>query len=99
MDKPFIKVENLNFSYSDTDENIPALHNVNLSINAGEYVAWYDEKHASAIPDEVIRIANERLEARRNKDWAKSDELRNELARLGYLIKDSKDGYELIKNS
>ena len=67
--------------------------------NAGEYVAWYDKKHASAIPDEVIRIANERLEARRNKDWAKSDELRNELARLGYLIKDSKDGYELIKNS
>lgn len=39
MDKPFIKIENLNFSYSDSDENIPALHNVDLSINAGEYVA------------------------------------------------------------
>ena len=67
--------------------------------NAGEYVAWYDKKHASAIPDEVIQIANERLDARKNKDWAKSDELRNELAKLGYLVKDSKDGYELIKNS
>ena len=67
--------------------------------NASEYVAWYDKKHASAIPDEVIQIANERLEARKNKDWAKSDELRGELAKLGYLVKDSKDGYELIKNS
>ena len=30
-----------------------------------------------------------------NKDWAKSDELRNKLAELGYSVKDSKDGYEL----
>ncbi len=67
--------------------------------NAGEYVAWYDEKNASAIPEEVVKIANERWDARKNKDWAKSDELRNKLAELGYLVKDSKDGYELTKNS
>lgn len=67
--------------------------------NAGEYVAWYDEKNKQAIPEEVVQIANERFEARKNKDWAKSDELRNKLAELGYLVKDSKDGYELTKNS
>ena len=67
--------------------------------NAGEYVAWYDQKNSSAIPEEVVKIANERFEARKNKDWAKSDELRNKLAELGYAVKDSKDGYELIKNS
>ena len=67
--------------------------------NAGEFVAWYDEKNASTIPEEVVKIANERFEARKNKDWAKSDELRAELAKLGYLVKDSKEGYELIKNS
>ena len=39
MNQPFIKVEDLNFSYSDGDDKFPALHNVNLSINAGEYVA------------------------------------------------------------
>lgn len=66
--------------------------------NAGEYVAWYEQKHSSSIPEEVVKIANERFEARKNKDWAKSDELRNKLAELGYLVKDSKDGYELIKN-
>ena len=67
--------------------------------NAGEYVAWYDQKNSSALPEEVVKIANERFEARKNKDWAKSDELRNKLAELGYLVKDSKDGYELTKNS
>ena len=67
--------------------------------NAGEYVAWYEQKNSSSIPEEVVKIANERFEARKNKDWAKSDELRNKLAELGYLVKDSKDGYELTKNS
>lgn len=66
--------------------------------NAGEYVAWYEQKNSSSIPEEVVKIANERFEARKNKDWAKSDELRNKLAELGYAVKDSKEGYELIKN-
>ena len=39
MNQPFIKVENLNFSYDDGDANVPALHNVNLSVEEGEYVA------------------------------------------------------------
>ena len=39
MKQPFIKVENLAFLYDDGDTNIPALHNVDLSIEAGEYVA------------------------------------------------------------
>ncbi|MBE6600098.1 MAG: energy-coupling factor transporter ATPase [Ruminococcaceae bacterium] len=36
---PFIEVENLSFVYEDESDKIPALHNVNLKINAGEYVA------------------------------------------------------------
>ena len=66
--------------------------------NAQEYLAWYDTKNASDIPDEVQAIAKERFEARQNKDWAKSDELRDKLKGLGYTVKDSKTGYELIKN-
>ena len=49
------------------------------------------------IPEEVQAIAKERFEARQNKDWAKSDELRAKLAELGYAVKDSKTGYELTK--
>lgn len=35
-----------------------------------------------------------RLEAKRNKDWATSDKIRNELTALGFEIKDTKDGFE-----
>jgi len=65
--------------------------------NAKEYVAWYEEKNTEDIPAEVKAIAEERWTARTNRDWAKSDELRNKLAELGYAVKDSKTGYELTK--
>ena len=35
-----------------------------------------------------------RLEAKRNKDWATSDKIRNELTAMGFEIKDTKDGFE-----
>ncbi len=35
-----------------------------------------------------------RSEAKKNKDWATSDKIRNELTALGFVIKDTKDGAE-----
>ncbi|GHV67854.1 cysteine--tRNA ligase [Bacteroidia bacterium] len=35
-----------------------------------------------------------RNEAKRNKDWACSDKIRDDLKRAGVLVKDTKDGYE-----
>ena len=64
---------------------------------AKEYLAWYEEKFAEAIPAEVKAVAEERWQARQDRDWAKSDALRAKLAELGYAVKDSKTGYELIK--
>ena len=66
--------------------------------NATEYVAWYEAQNTADIPADVKAIAEERWVARTNKDWAKSDELRAKLSELGYTVKDSKEGYELIKN-
>lgn len=66
--------------------------------SAKEYVAWYEETHAESVPEEVKAIAEERWAARTNKDWAKSDALRDKLASLGYTVKDGKTGYELTKN-
>ena len=58
----------------------------------------YAEKYAqSEIPAEVLAVAEERKQARAEKNWAKSDELREKLKQLGFAVKDSKDGYELTK--
>ncbi len=61
-----------------------------------EYAALFASEE---IPEEVQAVAKERFLARQNKDWAKSDELREKLAALGYAVKDSKTGYELTKLS
>jgi cysteinyl-tRNA synthetase len=46
-----------------------------------------------ADPNEaVVRIVALRDEARRSKDWAASDRLRDALGRCGVDVKDSKDG-------
>ena len=50
------------------------------------------------IPADVVKLAEERLIARNAKDWAKSDELRDKIAKLGYVVGDSKEGYELKKD-
>lgn len=42
----------------------------------------------------VDMLLNMRLEAKRQKDWATSDKIRNELTALGFTIKDTKDGFE-----
>ena len=38
--------------------------------------------------EEALKLIEERKQARANKDWAKSDELRDALAKLGVGIKD-----------
>ena len=48
----------------------------------------------------IDMILQLRWEARQNKDWAKSDELRDKLKELGFVVKDSRDGstWEWDKN-
>ena len=54
-----------------------------------------EEKKEIVIPDNVRRLAETRLQARKAKNWAESDRLREELSALGYSVKDTADGYEL----
>ena len=54
-----------------------------------------EEKQELIIPDEVKELAEKRLDARRNKNWAESDRLREEIAQKGYAIKDTAQGYEI----
>lgn len=49
------------------------------------------------IPKEVEKLAKERLEARKNKDFSESDRLRDAVLLLGYVIDDTPDGYKIKK--
>ncbi len=49
----------------------------------------------SKVPKEILDLAKERLVARNEKDWQKSDKLRDKIRSLGWEIGDTKEGYEL----
>ena len=44
------------------------------------------------IPEEIQDLVDQRLIARKNKDWAESDRIRDLLAQKGYSVKDTKEG-------
>lgn len=49
------------------------------------------------IPAQVKKLAEQRLQARSIKDWQKADELREKIKELGYIVGDTKEGYEIKK--
>jgi cysteinyl-tRNA synthetase len=55
------------------------------------------ERGAELSDDQVEALVAERLEARRQKDWAKSDAIRKQLADAGILLEDRPDGTTRIK--
>ncbi|NWK57232.1 cysteine--tRNA ligase [Verrucomicrobiaceae bacterium N1E253] len=56
-----------------------------------------EEAANTDIPADIQDLAERRRQAKQNKDWAASDQLRDELAALGWTIKDNPDGYELTQ--
>ena len=50
------------------------------------------KKEENILPDDVIKLVNDRNEARLNKNWAESDRIRDILIEKGYTVKDSKTG-------
>ncbi len=78
------------------------------SKNALEYTAKiFDEladvlgilynRNTDEIPTEVKVLVEERTAVRKEKNWARADQIRDELASLGYEVKDTTQGPQIIK--
>jgi cysteinyl-tRNA synthetase len=52
-----------------------------------------------AIPHEVAQLAEQRENARREKNWKRSDELRERISALGWEVRDTKDGPKLTRGA
>ena len=55
-------------------------------------------KKEDDLPEEIAALVRERAEARKNKDWARSDELRNQIVSAGYILEDTKQGQKVRKD-
>ena len=55
------------------------------------------QEEQKEIPQEISELLEQRRKARENKDWAKSDEIRDLISEKGYIVKDTKNGQEISK--
>ncbi len=56
-----------------------------------------DAVKAETVPAEVLDLAAKRREARKNKDFAAADAIRDQLKALGWVVEDSPDGFRCKK--
>ncbi|MDB6080467.1 MAG: cyss: cysteine--trna ligase, partial [Akkermansiaceae bacterium] len=76
------------------DEAAKALAAFNRVLRALGLVLPEEEPEAE-VPAEIRALAEERWAVRSAKDWAQADAMRQQLAELGWIMKDGKDGYDL----
>lgn len=84
------------------DENLSAKQRLALALDFDKIFGLELDKVEKndtqiEIPAGVTSLAEQRLQAKKDKNFALSDELRNKIKELGYEVKDTKDGYEVKK--
>ncbi len=55
------------------------------------------KKEKVSVPEEVRKLAEERWQAKKIKNFKLSDELRDKITKLGFSVADSNEGYEVRK--
>jgi cysteinyl-tRNA synthetase len=60
-------------------------------------VIFFGKAEKADVPAEIQVLLDQRAEARKSRNWAESDRLRDEIAAAGWIVKDSKDGQSVTK--
>ncbi len=63
-----------------------------LILKLGDVMGLILEDKEEVLDEEVERLIEERQQARKNKDFARADEIRDELAGMGIQLKDTREG-------
>ena len=58
-------------------------------------IVHFGRKAVQEIPSDILELAEQRKQARLQKNWSESDRLRDLLAEKGWVIRDGKDGQTL----
>ncbi len=70
-------------------------HGISQKLNTIFHLFAQEEK--MEIPDDIQVLWQQRRQAKSDKNYQQADILRNELEDRGWLMKDEKDGYEIVK--
>jgi len=69
-----------------------AAHALALLDRLDAVCALFPAKEPDAVPQDVLELVNERQRARREKNFARADEIRDTLKAMGWVVEDTADG-------
>ena len=92
----FTAIKKADVSSLSPEEALHMRHAFHFILNAFGIILPEEEKEEA--PEEVRTLAEQRWQAKQNRDWAEADRLRAEVTARGWTIKDRKDGYDIVRN-
>ena len=93
-----IRNNKVNVFLSNDEKFILKRDSSKLNLSQSEYIRNLIVGYEIKIPEEVLELVEKRKKARQEKNWTESDRLRDEIQNLGYSVKDTKDGVDILKN-
>lgn len=88
---------NVKLTADNKPSKAAAEYALNLLAELGGVLGLLSNRGGEEVPAEVTELLEQRKAARAEKNWAKSDEIRDRLGELGYTVKDTRQGQQLIK--
>lgn len=78
--------------------NIPSEDKLDLILDFDQVLGLnLAQVEQEKIPEDIVELAKQRIDARNKKDFELSDSLRREIEKKGYVIEDTDDSYSLKK--
>lgn len=68
-----------------------------LGLDLKSSAIYLEESKKIELPEEIQKLLEKRKQAREDKNWALSDEIRDDLKEKGYIVKDTKEGMTVEK--
>lgn len=84
-----VKYTNSNFSEESSRETVEYAYDILMELAK---VLGILTKKEEIIDEEIQELIEERNQARKNKDFAKSDQIRDDLLEKGIVLEDTRDG-------
>jgi len=85
-----VKLANINCGEGSTGKFVLSMKD--RIVTLCDVLGIVTEKEEEILPDEIERLIEERQEARKNKDYAKADKIRDDLLKKGIILEDTREG-------
>ncbi|MDD6683651.1 MAG: cysteine--tRNA ligase [Clostridiales bacterium] len=90
-------VKDANVALNEKSSKAAVEKTLNTLMELADVLGLLAKKADDGLPAEIQQMVDERAQARKDKNWKKSDELRDALAAAGYIVKDTPQGQNITK--